>query len=163
MNTSVRRHLRRTKHGYVQVRRHERLVPFAGERGVAHAGYRTAIIVPSTDHDRPISPERFQRRVAETERFLSEKQGGFTDVNAVGGWVEHESPKDKGRLIKERTAEVVSYATRAQVAKSKADIERYVAEKRRAWRQSEVSYEFGKADLYRVGRKYHEPKKVIRR
>jgi hypothetical protein len=136
------------------VRHHERsLSPFGRERGVSHSTVRTAIIVPKTLHDRPVSEAEFQRRIKETEKFLAEKQGGFTEVNAKGGWVEH------GRVIEEPTAEVVSYAKPSQVRASRADIRAFVKSKRRAWQQTAVSYEFDRnSGVYFVDKDFEKKK-----
>ena len=81
--------------------------------------------------------------------FLAEQQGGFTEVNAKGGWVED------GKVIEEKTAEVVSYSTPEQVRKSREKIRAYVAAKRQAWKQTAVSYEFAKHnDIYFVDKKF---------
>lgn len=120
---------------------------------MSHSTVRTAIIVPKTRHDRIVSEAEFQRRIKETEKFLAEKQGGFTEVEAKGGWVED------GRVIEEPTAEVVSYAKPSQVRESRADIRKFVKSKRRAWQQTAVSYEFSKNNgVYFVDKNFEKKK-----
>lgn len=106
---------------------------------------RTAIIVPSTTNkDEKISRADFQKRINETRAFLSRKNGGYTSVRGVGGYV-----KQDGGLVKENVAVVESYTTKQDFVKNKKAVESFLKRKGREWGQESMGYEH-EDDLYYV-------------
>lgn len=94
---------------------------------------QTGTLVPSTLFDKTISPAAFRKRINETRRMLSQLFGGYTSVNATGGFV----AKDK-RLIREKVAMVVAYAERAKFRKNKSTWLKWVRAKKKEWKQEAI-------------------------
>ena len=106
-----------------------------------HLEYFTAVIVPSTEGDKPISRKAFRRRINETRRKMSELFGGYTSIEAIGGWV------DNNKLIKEDTARVISYADKAKYERNQRAFLAWLKKKKGEWKQYYLSYEF-ETDLF---------------
>lgn len=94
----------------------------------------TAIIVPSTKkNNKRIKASTLRNRVNTTRKFLSKSFGGYTSVNAIGGFT-----TKKGKLIKEPTNVVTSYATRKDYKKGKKKFMAFARKKRRTWGQESL-------------------------
>lgn len=157
MKTNVRQHTRKVKGRQCNVVRHQRSLkpnlgrvglnrPFSKKKGIFHLPVRTAIIVPSTtSKDKKISREAFQKRINETRKFLSDKNGGYTSVRGLGGFTDD----DTGRLIKEDVAIVESFATTDDFKNNKAAVEEFLKQKGKAWGQKSMGYQH-EDDLYHV-------------
>ena len=106
---------------------------------------RTAILVPSTQHgNQKIGKIEHQKRIEETRKFLAQKYGGYTSVNATGGYID-----SNGKLVKEPVAEVVAYTNQEGFDKNHAAVEHYLSAKRGEWTQESIGYEYDKnAHLY---------------
>lgn len=96
-----------------------------------------AIIVPTTEKDKPIRIGEQRKRVNETKRFLSTKFGGDTTVTAKGDYVDK-----KGKLITEKVFVVEGSTTRANYIKQKKDIETFIKTKRKSWKQETLGFKF---------------------
>lgn len=121
------------------------LEPFHKDDVDFHAPMKTAIIVPSTKNgSERVSKKEYAERVRETERFMSKEYGGFTAVEAHGGYV-----GDNGELITEPVTEVVAYTDRKTYQEKKPAVGGFLKEKRHAWTQQSMGYEQDKeAELY---------------
>jgi hypothetical protein len=110
-----------------------------------HLPIRTAILVPSTtQHNRPIGKHAFDHRINETRRYLSRKYGGYTSVNAVGGYT-----STRGKLVREPVVEVVAYSTRSAYKKNKHATYHWLVAHKKRWGQESMGYEY-ETDLYYV-------------
>ena len=104
-----------------------------------------AIYVPTTDFDKKIGKKEVKRRIEEAEKWLSKTFGGYTQVKAVGGWV-----NQNGKLVKEQVYKVIVYSDRASFKKNQQALLRKLAEWKRKWNQDILSYEY-ENDLYFIG------------
>lgn len=151
MKSLVRSHSRRLPSGKtIQVKQHRRNnnSPFPNKKGIFHLPIRTAIIVPSTTNaNKPVSKKEMNRRIKETRKFLSDTNGGFTSVKAVGGYTD-----SKGRVIKEPVMVVESYATKKAYLKNRKKVRRFLERKGKRWKQEAMGYEH-ENDLYYVDKK----------
>lgn len=94
------------------------------------------IIVPSTQNvTHPISNAAFMHRIAEVRRELSVMFGGYTSVQATGGWVESKSKK----LIRERAAIVTANSTVTDYRKNIGKLSGYVKRIKKKWGQATIS------------------------
>jgi hypothetical protein len=106
---------------------------------------RTAIIVPSTSNtDKRVSRQEFQRRINEVRKFLAEKNGGYTSVRATGGYV-----TKGGKLVKENVAVVESFAEAKTFRKNRRVVQGFLKRKGREWGQESMGYEH-EDDLYYI-------------
>jgi hypothetical protein len=95
----------------------------------------TAIVVPSTEaENKPISKPKFQKRVDNTRKELSDMFGGFTSVSALGGYV-----GEKEELVKEKVNVVTAFASEESYEKNKENFINYVNKKKEEWEQEAVS------------------------
>lgn len=152
--SQVKRHPRKLSSGKtITVKHHRRQknrfdTPFPNRKGTFHLPIRTGIIVPSTkDTDKPISKEQFNKRISETRQFLSDTNGGFTSVRAVGGFTDK-----KGNLVKEDVVVVESFSTKDNFVKNRPNVRNFLMRKGKEWKQENIGYEF-EDDLYYVDSK----------
>jgi len=97
-----------------------------------------AITVPSTTSaDKPISKREHRRRAKEVETFLSKKFGGYTEVEAKGGWV-----SDEKGLIKEPVIVVHSYTDSKTYREHDLEVQAFIEKKKKKWKQESMAYEF---------------------
>lgn len=86
-------------------------LPFIQDRGMTILEAEITVVVPSTKgvrEQRPLSRGEMNERVDLVRRYLSKLFGGYTSVNATGGYV----MKD-GRLIHENVVNVTSFGDKA--------------------------------------------------
>ena len=103
-------------------------------KGTFKLPIQTATLVPSTTKlSKKISRSAFQRRVAETRRFLSKLFGGYTSVRTTGGYV-----SAANRLIRENVVAVVAYAERSTYRKNKAKWLKWIKIKKKQWGQESM-------------------------
>jgi len=151
--SQVKTHTRRLQSGRTtSVKKHRRKNngnnPFPSGRNVFHLPIRTGIIVPSTKNtDKPISNKEFQKRVTETRQFLSNTNGGFTSVRAVGGFTD-----EKGNLVKEDVVVVESFSTKDNFVKNRPKVRKFLRRKGKEWKQESMGYEH-ETDLYYIDSK----------
>lgn len=124
---------------------HQSRAPFHKKDIDMQFNIRTAILVPSTQHgSEKISNAEHQKRIEETRAFLAKKYGGYTSVNATGGYID-----SNGKLVKEPVAEVVAYTNQKLFDEHKGEVEHFLAAKRGEWTQESIGYEYDKnAHLY---------------
>ena len=151
---NVKRHSRTLSSGRtITVKKHQRKQsvsqsPFPSRKGIFHLPIRTGIIVPSTSNtDKRISKEAFDKRVEETRQFLSNANGGFTSVRSVGGFTD-----SKGNLVKEDVVVVESYATKKDFIRNRPKVRKFLKMKGKEWSQEAMGYEH-EHDLYYVDSK----------
>ena len=117
--------------------------PFAAEiepplKGVTTENpYQIKIYVPSTVIDTPISQEKHESRVKNTQRFLSSLFGGYTSAEVTGGYYSN----DDG-LISEPVVVVSSWATPDNYQQHKDKIESFIIAKQQDWGQEAIGFEF---------------------
>jgi len=127
-----------------------RIVPkkmFDFPRGVGRP-VRAVVYVPSTIRDKPVSEEVFQRRIRETQNYLSKLLGGSTQVFGEGTWIE-----DKAGLIKEKVAKVTAFAKSKDYDREDLKLEAWLNRKREEWGQWSLSFEF-ESPTHRSSRLY---------
>lgn len=117
--------------------------PFGRKAFADHLPVETKVLVPSTLHDEAISAKEFAARAKETEDFLSRIFGGYTAVEAKGGWVE------KGKVIAEPVIEVVSFTKAKDYFANRNKLLAFLKRKKREWKQSTVSVEI-EGDLFLI-------------
>lgn len=152
----VIRHKRLINGKVVGVKEHERKLHFNPypRSGAFHLPYETAIYVPSTqDISNPIGRKRHKKRAEDTEDFLAKKVGGFTKVEAGGGYALRKDGKLK-KIIKEPVIKVTAFSTKDDWKKRKGDIMKFIKNKGKEWGQDSMGFEF-EGDLYY----YDVPKK----
>lgn len=111
--------------------------------------YQLQIYVPSTDFEKTTTTPVYNKRVKETEKFLSSEFGGDTSVRAKGGYI-FDDPKDKknfGKLGTEKVTIVESSMTKKQYEEKKPKIEKFIKSKRKEWKQEAILYNF-EGDTY---------------
>jgi len=99
------------------------------------------VLVPSTEVSKRV---KSSGRVAETQAFLTRTFGGTTTVKSVGTYTARD-----GRVIKEPISEVETYTTPKMWAEKKPVLLRWLASKKREWKQEELSIKF-EEDMYWV-------------
>ena len=121
-------------------------VPFPHDDiNVANLPDENAVYVPSTNRaQKPISKAQFSKRVKETEGKLTELFGGFTRFQSYGGYKD-----DKGNIIGEKGAKVVSFATKrdAKDPEKLMQLKTWMLKKQKDWGQDSIGYEH-EGDLY---------------
>ena len=103
-----------------------------------HLPVEQAVIVPSTSGvktQRRISQGQLNTRVNNVRRFLSQRFGGFTDVQATGGFVLR-----NGKLVRERVVRVTAFASRQDFRKHQPEVIKQVGAWGKKWKQESVSY-----------------------
>jgi hypothetical protein len=119
---------------------------FKGQR-LGHNPLELSLYVPSTQgKSKRILTTEFNKRLGDAEKTMSQLFGGYTKVNAEGGWV------DNGKVIQEPVGKVTSFTTVKDFEKGKAEFEQYVEHIRNKYRQASISLEF-EGDLF-----FYEPK-----
>lgn len=158
--TTVRTHDRIVNGKRVTVRKHSRTKnslsyaptrkPFSNmPKGTFPLPIETAVLVPSTsDKDKQISRTEFEKRTNDTERFLAETFGGFTQVDTEGGFVSDKG-NTKGKLITEKTNKVTAFATEEAYRKNQAKLKKWILSKKKDWKQESMGYEF-EGDLFYI-------------
>ena len=76
------------------------------------APYEVKVYVPSTAIDKPVTEREFRKRITETQEFLSTLFGGFTTLQAKGGYM-----SDVEGLITEPVVVVATWAGRQDYEK----------------------------------------------
>ena len=117
--------------------------PFGKQAIADHLQVETKVLVPSTLHDKEISAKEFAARAKETEDFLSRIFGGYTAVEAKGGWVE------KGKVIAEPVIEVVSFTKAKDYFANRQKLLTFLKAKKKEWKQNAVSVEI-EGDLFLI-------------
>jgi hypothetical protein len=98
------------------------------------------IIIPETkgfpNKQKKISKYEEKKRIKEVETYLSQKYGGYTSVKTKGGYYLEED----GKLIKEPSTEVISFASKKDYEKYKKETKKQVFDWGNEWEQESVSY-----------------------
>lgn len=99
-----------------------------------HLPIETAVLVPSTTKaDKPLTKKDFQKRIDSTRRYLSKLFGGYTSIQAIGGYVSNQ----KG-LIQEQVVMVVSYAQEKDFNKNETKFLNWARRKGKQWSQESI-------------------------
>ena len=101
------------------------------------APYEVKVYVPSTAIDEPVTEREFRRRILETQEFLSTLFGGFTTLQAKGGYM-----SDMEGLITEPVVVVATWAGRQDYEERLEDLEAFLRAKRMDWEQEVIGFEF---------------------
>ncbi len=101
------------------------------------APYEVKVYVPSTAIDEPVTEREFRRRITETQEFLSTLFGGFTTLQAKGGYM-----SDVEGLITEPVVVVATWASQQDYADRLEDLEEFLRVKRTDWQQEVIGFEF---------------------
>ena len=113
----------------------EQGAPLLGQ--TTEAPYEIKVYVPSTTLDQPISDRDFKSRIEETQEKLSELFGGFTTVDASGGYLSQQDG-----VISEPIIVVSSWATVEDYQSRLDDLERFLKQKKDDWGQEVIGFEF---------------------
>jgi len=114
------------------------------KKGVDKYSIEQAILVPSTTKaDKKIPKAKYNQRVAEVRKYLSQKFGGYTSVKAVGGY--YSEPKKK--VIQEKVMKVTGFATKKDFKKNKPALIKQLKVWGKKWGQESMGYEH-EGDLY---------------
>lgn len=116
--------------------------PFHPMPKAFHLPIETAVYVPSTKRNKAISHSQYKGRVTETRRKLSNMLGGYTSVQAIGGYTDN-----KGQVIKEPVTKVTAFATKDAYHKNRQDYAKWLLKKKKNWKQESIGYEH-EGDLY---------------
>ena len=101
------------------------------------APYEVKVYVPSTAIDKPVTEREFRKRIMETQEFLSTLFGGFTTLQAKGGYM-----SDMEGLITEPVVVVATWASQQDYADRLEDLEEFLRVKRTDWEQEVIGFEF---------------------
>ena len=101
------------------------------------APYEVKVYVPSTAIDKPVTEREFRKRITETQEFLSTLFGGFTTLQAKGGYM-----SDVEGLITEPVVVVATWAGRQDYEKQLERLEDFLRAKRTDWQQEVIGFEF---------------------
>jgi HAD superfamily hydrolase (TIGR01662 family) len=101
------------------------------------APYEVKVYVPSTAIDEPVTEREFRKRIVETQEFLSTLFGGFTTLQAQGGYM-----SDMEGLITEPVVVVATWASQQDYADRLEDLEEFLRVKRTEWQQEVIGFEF---------------------
>ena len=101
------------------------------------APYEVKVYVPSTAIDKPVTEREFRKRIMETQEFLSTLFGGFTTLQAQGGYM-----SDVEGLITEPVVVVATWASQQDYADRLEDLEEFLRVKRTEWQQEVIGFEF---------------------
>lgn len=112
----------------------------------AHFEVEQIIYVPSTDTmQRVVSEEEMRARVDEVREVLSNLFGGYTSVEAFGGYYD-----DEEGLVKEPVVRIISYTTKEGFDDRSEELIQYLEQKRKDWGQLSMGYEV-EGDMYYLG------------
>ncbi len=115
-----------------------------------HLQMETAVYVPNTiyhketDKYEEISNKEYNERIKETRTDLSNFFGGYTSVEAIGGWID-----DQKKLIEDDIVKVTSFSTKKRYLKNRDKLQKWIENKVNKWKQRAISFEF-EGDLYFV-------------
>ena len=114
-------------------------------KGTKELPVANAIYVPNTDkNSRKIPSKEFKRRIKETELFLLNLFGGYTtDEMEHGEFIS----KFRKKIISERIARVLSFSEAGKFRKHRIELQKWLLEKKKEWKQETIAYEF-EGDLF---------------
>ena len=101
------------------------------------APYEIKIYVPSTRLDTKISEAAFQNRIGVTKSFLSHLFGGYTSVQAQGGYLSND-----GGVITEPVVVVTGFANPKDYESKLPLLEAFIKSKQKRWGQESLGFEF---------------------
>jgi len=114
---------------------HKISAPF--EDKSAELSVQFSINVPTTkDEDTPLTQKEINRRVAQTELFLTKNFGGKTSINAGGGYMLN------GKVIQEPIIQVQSSMSKIKYQQLKVKLEKFIKDKQKEWSQHTIGYSF---------------------
>ena len=85
------------------------------------------------------------KRVEETQQFMSVHFGGYTDIKAEGGYVSGKS----GKVLKDKTVSVIGFASAENFLKHRDELKEWMMNKVSEWGQETLGFEF-EDDLYYI-------------
>ena len=103
--------------------------------------YQVQIFVPSTKFDKTVKPAIYNKRIKETETFLSKEFGGDTSIRAKGGYI-FADKKNKDKLVTEDVTIVEGSMSKEEYVKKKPKIEKFIKTKQKEWKQESIGYKF---------------------
>ena len=110
---------------------------FRTPAGATRLKVQQAITVPSTEYDKPIPKWKFEKRVDEVQKWLSQNYGGETTVTGQGGYV-----ADSGDLIEEPVMVVTAFADTKNFNKNKDMLIDKLKEWKNKWKQESIAYQY---------------------
>lgn len=135
---------RKTKNSIKAKEYFEITKPLGGTTTADHLPIETIVTVPSTEFDKKIPKKELNKRIIETKTFLSRLFGGYTSIEATGGYV-----SQKGELWKEPVVKVTSFAKAKDYRKNKKKLAVWLKKKKKEWKQEAIAYE-QEGDLFFV-------------
>jgi len=138
----------KTGHSYFKTRGVEVTQPIFTKFRMGHNPLELTLYIPSTQGESElISKERLRQRIENAERKMSKLFGGYTEVEATGGWV-----NDEKKLVQEPQGKVTSYTTEQKLVRGRKRFEAYVKRIKKDYDQSSIAIEY-EGDLF-----FYEPK-----
>jgi hypothetical protein len=104
-----------------------------------------AVTVPSTEYDRQIPPDIYQRRVREVENYLTKEFGGATTVQGDGQFMDDDNKK----IIREPVKVITSFAQSDGFKGKQKNLLAKIEDWKRRWKQKSMAYQV-EDDLYMV-------------
>jgi len=109
--------------------------PFKDES--AELSVQFSINVPTTkDEDKPLTQKEIERRVNQTELFLTRNFGGKTSTKSSGGYMLN------GKVIQEPIIQVQSSMSKTKYRQLKVKLEKFIKDKQKEWSQHTIGYSF---------------------
>jgi len=106
------------------------------------------IIVPSTEKDRKISDEEFQRRIDNEKKFFSKNFGGDTSIRTVGSYW------DGKKLIQEKGALITSSMSMIEYNKRRKKLANHITAIQKRWKQDTILYNIEGQDFIMPKKSY---------
>jgi len=174
--TTVKKHDRFVKGRRVPVIKHERMLQFIPNQAlnakiknlaktdpipfnkrnmnIFHLPIETVVYIPSTtENQKLLSPDDFEKRVAESQDELAKMFGGYSTVDVQGGYED-----DDGNIIKEKVAKVTVFTTEDNLVKQQRKYRQWLLKNQKQWYQDSIGFEV-EGDLYYL-KKPEKKKKV---
>lgn len=105
-----------------------------------------AVYVPSTNKlQHQVTRSAFTRRVNSVRKFMGQKFGGFTSMQALGGYYSEKEHK----VIREPVMKVIAFSTQQSYRRHGREMMMQLAKWDRRWGQESMGYEL-KGHLYYI-------------
>lgn len=141
--------------GYKNLMPHDSRIHFLSAKGISvqppvfkkshmeHNPLELTLYVPSTQGESTLIGKRERmERIQDAEEKMSNLFGGYTEVDATGGWV-----NDDNKLVQEPEGKVTAYTTQQKLKSGRKGFEDYVKKIKKDYGQSAISIEY-EGDLF---------------
>lgn len=100
--------------------------------------YEITVYVPSTEFQKPIPKELFNKRIRETWKKMHKTFGGTTRVVGIGSF----TSKKRGILVQEDVMKVTSFAEKKTIIEKMHKFNKWLLKIKNKWKQEELSVEY---------------------